>query len=159
MFKVYRQGVQGFKTYTKSKSSFKQLFLRLWVLVKPKIVNNASPSDDKKGFVAIHHHLAVWSLTLRSPILLRMYHILTLWTDPTLTWSDLNFKGPGRLTNDPNEIYACSFSKKTFLLQYSIKTCIGEVFECRLLNRCSRCTEKMHVQGWNYLYSQIIPWV
>ena len=149
MFEVYKQSVQGFKTYTKSKSSFKQLFMRPWVLVKPKIVNNASPSDDKKGFVAIHHHLAVWSLTLRSPILLRMYHILTLWTDPTLTWSCYN--GPARLANDPIEMYACCFLKNTFLLQFSIKTYLGAVFECRLLNRCSRCTEKMHVRGWNCL--------
>ena len=151
MFKVYRQGVQGFKTYTKSKSSFKQLFLRLWVLVKPKIVNNASPSDDKKGFVAIHHHLAVWSLTLRSPILLRMYHILTLWTDPTLTWSGVCYNGPARLANDPIEMYACCFSKNTILLEFYIKTYLGAVFECRLLNRCSRCTEKVHVRGWNCL--------
>ena len=85
-----------------------------------------------------------------------MYHILTLGTHQTLTWSGVNFLGPGRLTNDPIEIYACSFSKKTFLLQYSIKTCIGEVFECRLLNRCSRCTEKMHVRGWNCLYRFIL---
>ena len=81
-----------------------------------------------------------------------MYHILTLWTDPTLTWSGVCYNGPARLANDPIEMYACCFSKNTFLLQFSIKTYLGAVFECRLLNRCSRCTEKMHVRGWNCLY-------
>ena len=43
-----------------------------------------------------------------------MYHILTHGTDPTLTWSGVNFKRPGRLINDPIELYACRSQKIPF---------------------------------------------
>ena len=84
--------------------------------------------------------------------MLRIYHFFTLGTDPTLTWSGVNFKGHWRLTNDPNERYSQPLSKNTFILQYSIKTCLGEVFECRLLNSWSFITEKMPGRLLQFLY-------
>ena len=78
-----------------------------------------------------------------SPNIVKNLSFFYPWADPTLTWSGVNFKGPERMTNDPNERYAQPLSKNTFILQYFIKTCLGEVFECRLLNSWSFITEKM----------------
>ena len=57
---VFSKHIRRFlKTWSMRKSFIKQPFKWQWLLLMSWKVDNTSPSDDKKGFVAIHHLMAV----------------------------------------------------------------------------------------------------
>ena len=66
-----------------------------------------------------------------------MQHFLTLEMGPTLTWSGVCYNGPGWLTIDPFETYACSPPKMPFHHNITLKICSEEVCDLGHLNSVS----------------------
>ena len=92
-------------------------------------------------------------LNFVGPNIVKNVSYLDPWDRPNFDMGWCEFQRTWEADKWSNWNYMLAFfSRSTFLLQYSMKTCLGEVFECRLLSRCSRFTEKIHVQGLHFLY-------